>query len=91
MRLAGIEVADELVADLVSLLRFHVYVAPALKLERALAKAEPEVALTINDRNAILDVLEDDRPAGLETLCAVLLSEYAWRAQNGLESRPPVS
>jgi hypothetical protein len=91
MGLAGIEVEEVLVADLVSLLRLHAYVAPAIKLDRALATGQTEVALTIKERNAHLDVLEEDQPAGLEQLCAVLRSERAWRMQNGFESRPPVS
>ena len=89
MRLAGIDVDNDLVTVLVSLLRDDIYVNPADKLDVALAQDQPEVALSINDRNAILDVL-DDPPTGLDVLHAVLLSEYTWRVQHGFESRPPV-
>ena len=90
MRLAGLEIAEDAVAELVWQLRDQVYVNQAEKLDAALARGRPEVALSINDRNAILDVL-DDPPTGLERLREVLLAEYVWRVQIGLERRSRVN
>jgi hypothetical protein len=42
-----------------------------------------EVGLTIRERTAILDVL-DDPPQGLEELRAVLLREHVGRVRDGL-------
>ena len=72
MRLAGVDLTNDLVAELVSLLRHEVYVSPADKLDAALAAHEPEVGLSVNERNAILDVL-DDPHGGLVELREVLL------------------
>lgn len=89
MFLAGVDLPDETVAALVARLREDHYPQVADKLDAALTNAVTEVGLTIRDRNAILDVL-DDPPSDLRQVRAVLYAEYVWRAQNGLEQRPTV-
>ena len=90
MRIGGVGVSVPLVAELVSLLRDDYYDKAADTLENALGRDALDVGLTINERNAILDVL-DDPPAGLEELRSVLLEEYVWRVRHGLESRARVN
>ena len=89
MLLAGAELPHETVVALVALLRDDHYQQVADQLDDALASDVTEVGLTIRDRNAILDVL-DDPPANLEQLRTLLYAEYLWRVQNGLEQRPKV-
>jgi hypothetical protein len=68
--LAGIQVRDELVLELATMLRRADHAHTADTLESAVA-AQAIVLLTIPDRIAILDVLEHP-PPGLEQLHAVL-------------------
>jgi len=76
MRLHGVDLENDLVLELVSLLRQEIYVSPADKLDAALTAGRSEVGLSVNERNAILDVL--DHPHGrLVELRRVLLAEYA--------------
>lgn len=83
MQLAGIPVRYSVVLELISMLRRGDYAHTADTLEGALATHQRDVALTINDRIAILNVL-DDPPPGLEELRAVLLQEHAWRQHQRL-------
>ena len=84
MLLAGADLSDETIVGLVALLRDDHYGQIADKLDEALADDVADVGLTIKERDAILDVL-DDPPAELEQLRGVLYAEYAWRVQSGLE------
>jgi hypothetical protein len=83
MLLAGIDMTTELVAVLISMLRDECYFRAADTLEHALEHDQREVGLTLRERTAILDVL-DDPPAGLELLRAVLEAEYVWRGRERL-------
>jgi hypothetical protein len=83
VELAGFEVADEHVLDLVSLLESAGYANTAERLAYAVKWEDELVSLRIADRLAILDVL-DDAPEGLAALQKVLASEHRWRVRNGL-------
>ena len=83
IRLAGIQVPDSVIVDLALLLRRHDYAYTADKLEAAAATGQADVALTVDDREAILRVL-DDASGGLEKLRAVLLQEHVSRVRDGL-------
>jgi hypothetical protein len=89
MLLAGIEVEGETVALLARLLHDDYYHHVGDKLEHALDGRAEALGLTISERNAILDVL-DDPPLSLMPLRDVLFNEYVWRVQNGLEKRRKV-
>ena len=89
MLLAGIEVEDETVALLARLLHDDYYHHAGDKLERALEGGVAALGLTIAERNAVLDVL-DEPPLDLVPLRDVLFNEYVWRVQNGLEKRRKV-
>jgi hypothetical protein len=89
MLLAGIELEHETVALLARLLHDDYYHHVGDKLEQALDERAAEVGLTIPERNAMLDVL-DDPPTSLTPLRDVLFNEYVWRVQNGLEKRRKV-
>ena len=89
MLLAGIEVEDETVALLARLLHDDYYHHAGDKLEHALEGRVEALGLTIAERNAILDVL-DEPPFDLVPLRDVLFNEYVWRVQNGLEKRRKV-
>ena len=89
MLLAGIEVEDEGVALLARLLHDDYYHHAGDRLEHALDERAEAVGLTIPERNAMLDVL-DDPPSSLTPLRDVLFDEYVWRVQNGLEKRRKV-
>lgn len=82
MELAGFDVADEHVLELVGLLENAGYDETVERLAYAL-KYGDEVGLTIADRLAILDVLRD-APEGLAGLHDVLASEHRWRIRHGL-------
>ena len=58
-----------------------------MKLRSALARDVKVLALELDEREAIL-VLLDDPPVGLEELRAVLLSEWEWRQREGLAADP---
>lgn len=83
MQLAGFAVEDELVLDLVELLRDAGYEQTAERLKWAVRYGDELVGLRIADRLAILDVL-DDAPEGLNDLRGVLTSEHRWRVRHGL-------
>lgn len=78
MLLAGVPIHDALVLELAILLRRGNFTDTADTLEGAVAALQPIVALTISDRVAILNVL-DNPPAGLEDLRATLLAEHVGR------------
>lgn len=78
MLIAGISVRRSAVEALVALLQREYYVQAATTLARALEDDAAAVGLTIRERTAVLDVL-DDPPAGLEQLRGVLLAEHTWR------------
>jgi uncharacterized protein (DUF1778 family) len=86
MLVAGVEIENEVVEELVSMLREEYYVNAADTLEHALVEDRAEVGLTIRERTAILDVL-DDPPADLAQLRRVLLVEHQWRLRTGLAPR----
>ena len=83
MWLAGISVADPVVLDLVGRLREAELDRPADHLERTLARGARIVALDVEDREAILQVL-DDCPDALHELRSVLVDERLWRARDAL-------
>jgi hypothetical protein len=83
MRLAGLDITDECALELVRRLRRAELTHQADTIEGALVAEQPDVALTIPDRVAVLTVL-DDPPKGLEELRAVLLSEQKWRRSEGM-------
>lgn len=83
MQLAGIPIRDIVVLKLALKPRRADYAHTADMLEAAVATGRQIVALTIEDREAILAVLVDP----LETLAelrAVLLAEHTWRRAEGL-------
>jgi hypothetical protein len=87
MYLAGIPVRDEDVLELARLLRDAGFdggfddTAEALVV--ALEAEQAIVALTIQDREAILRTL-DEPPKRLAELRATLLFEHEWRVREGL-------
>ena len=83
MRLAGLDITDDLALELVTRLRRADFAYQADTIEGALVAEQPDVALTIPDRIAILTVL-DDPPSGLEELRGVLLREHVGRVRDGL-------
>ena len=83
MRLAGLDITDDCVLELVNRLRRAELDHQADRIEGALVSQQPDVALTIPDRVAILTVL-DDPPAGLAELREVLLTEHKWRRSEGM-------
>jgi len=86
MRLGGVEVGGMLVAELVGMLRDECYDRVADTLQRALDRADADVGLTIHERTAVLDVL-DDPPPGLAQLRSALLDDYVWRVRQGLDEQ----
>ncbi len=83
MLLAGVETDTETVTLLVVLLRAEYYFKAAGTLQLALARGLTEVALTIRERTAVLDVL-DDPIDELSALRRTLLAEQDWRQRIGL-------
>ena len=83
MMLAGTPVPDPLVLELARLLRDAGLDVTAETLETAYDGEHKIVALTIEDREAIISVL-DDPPDGLGELRGVLLREHEWRVREGL-------
>ena len=81
VHLAGIPVTDEAVLALARLVS-----DPDLanRLETAYGRMTRVLALTIPEREAVLDAIAEDPPAGLEELRGVLLREHAWRQREGL-------
>jgi hypothetical protein len=83
VELAGFDVADEHVLELVGLLEKAGYDETAERLAYAVKWGDEVVGLRIADRLAILDVL-NDAPEGLGDLRGVLASEHRWRVRHGL-------
>jgi hypothetical protein len=92
MRLAGTSVRDPDVLELARLLHQGGFSDTAEALVVALEAKQVLVALTIQDREAILRVL-DEPPVGLAELRGVLLQGHEWRARErlarGIGSGPP--
>jgi hypothetical protein len=80
MHLAGIPIRDDSVLELARLVD-----DPDLadRLETAYGSMTKVLALTILERETIIQAL-DDPPAGLEELRGVLLREHVWRKREGL-------
>jgi len=83
MYLAGLPVHDEDVLDLARLLHDAGFDDTAEALVIALEVEQSLVALSFQDREAILHTLDDPR-VGLNELRGVLLAEYEWRSREGL-------
>jgi hypothetical protein len=83
MMLAGTPVRDADVLELARLLRDAGFDDVAGRLEDAYDVETKVLALTIDNREAIVRAL-DDPPAGLTELRGVLLREHEWRVREGL-------
>jgi hypothetical protein len=83
MMLAGLPVFDRDVLELTRRLRDAGLDGAAETLETAYDAERRVAALTIDDRECILRVL-DDPPEGLAELRGVLLREHEWRVREGL-------
>ena len=83
MQLAGLDISRELMLELAERLTHSGASDTAALLLIADAKGEERVGLAIRDREALIHAL-DDRPAGLEELCGLLLREHVWRQREGL-------
>ena len=81
--LAGVPVRDDPVVELANRFERAGRHEMADKLQTALTDRRKLVALTIPERDAILDVIEDP-PAGLDELRSVLLAQQVWRRREGL-------
>ena len=84
MYLAGLHVPDDDVRELVRL----VDEPTRSLLEKSLAFQTGVVALTIEDRERLLRVLDDVRTDALAELRGVLLAEHEWRSHDGPVSAP---
>ena len=84
MRLAGIELTDDCLLALVTRLRGADLDNQADRIVDALMSMQTEVTLTHPDRVAILMVLDDPAPAGLEELRATLKAEQDAGVRDGL-------
>ena len=80
MYLAGLHVPDDDVRELIKL----VDEPTRSLLEKSLAFQTGVVALTIEDRERLLRVLDDVRTDALAELRGVLLAEHEWRSHDGL-------
>ena len=78
MNLAGVPVTDEAVLELARLVDDAEL---ADRLETAYSRMTRVLPLTIPEREAVLDAIAEDPPAGLEELRAVLLREHTARAR----------
>ena len=83
MMLAGIRVADSDVLELTRRVRDAGFEATADRLGEAWTLETKVLALTVDEREAILRAL-DDPPDGLAELRGVLVREHEWRVQEGL-------
>ena len=83
MQLAGIPIGDRDVLELARLLREVRFERVAEKLVKGYVAQTRVLALTIEDREAILRAL-DDPPDGLAELRGVLLREHERRMREGL-------
>ena len=84
MRVAGLQIPTGSVLELAVILRRAGYADAADTLEGAVAANEPDVALTILEREAIIWVLDDTPTRALAQLRAVLLEEHVGRVRDGL-------
>ena len=82
--IAGIPVSDADVLRLVVLLRKAELPDTAEKLERAAELETRVLALTITDRESILQALADVRRTGSPSSASVLLREHEWRVREVL-------
>ena len=80
IHLAGVPIRDELVLELARLVDDD---ALGSRLETAYGRMTKVLALTIPERETIIQAL-DDPPPGLEELRAVLLREHLGRVRDGL-------
>ena len=80
MRLAGIQIPDQDVADLAR----RVDEPTRSVLEKALAFGTTVVALSVPDREQLLWALDDAQSDALAELRGVLLWEHEWRVREGL-------
>lgn len=83
MRLAGIDIRDADALGLAMLLRYYGHVGTADQIETACVGYRREVALTLEDRDAIVAVLANP-PDGLAALRGTLLLQLEWRRAEGL-------
>lgn len=83
MMLAGVPIPESNVPWLVQLLRDAGIAETADRLDRALELGAVIVGLEVEDREAILRVL-DSPPDAFAVLRGVLLQEHVWRRENGL-------
>jgi hypothetical protein len=81
MMLAGVPVPDRDVLELAGLVRDAGFDDVAEKLEVAYDRETIVLALTIDDREAILRAL-DDAPESLAQFRGVLLREHEWRVRD---------
>jgi hypothetical protein len=86
--LAGLHVPNGLVRELVEYLHFAGVTETAERLRDAHSNGRGIVALTADDREAILRALQFC-PYGLRELQSVLLLERHWRITEGLAGRTP--
>jgi hypothetical protein len=82
--LAGVPIRDAAVLELATLLRRGGFTDTAETLEGAVAANQPDVALTILEREAIIWVLDDPPTGALAEFRAVLLQEHVARVRDGL-------
>jgi hypothetical protein len=92
MRLAGLEISSDGVAELRDRLRDANHLVVSARLTQAIRNNFEDVALTIRERTLILDVLIDSTAQGdqapeLGLLRDTLLAEEAWFVRTGLTSR----
>ena len=79
--LAGVEVPDEQLLDLARQVRRAGFTETASKIELAWARENETLALETGDREALLQVLDDDPALGL--LQSVLLQEQERKLGGG--------
>ena len=82
--LAGTPVRDDDMVGLVRLLREVELPDTAEKLEHGLELGTKVYALTITDRESILQALAETPTEALAELRGVLLREHEWRVREGL-------
>ena len=84
MYLAGIPLPEQDVFKLAGLLDDAGFADTVEALVDALEAEQKVVALTIQDREAMLRVLDDPQTDGLAELHGMLLVEHEWRVREGL-------
>ena len=80
MFLAGIPIRQQLVLEVAKRVADPELAA---KLERAVERNVSVLALTLEERRAIVDGLGEHPPAGLEDLCTTLRQRLEWRGAAG--------